>query len=132
MNGAPPSASPDSAEVTRHLSLLSTTSVSRGRTVEEHVSRPPIAKEQNEMQSTSKTVVALTVTAVSLVVAVGAGASGSVTPADEDYASPELIQLGHGPGGPAAATDRGFEYGSADLIQLGHGPGGPSKAPLGS
>ena len=52
-----------------------------------------------------------------------------------DYASPELIQLGFGPGGPPAASassvrqpanvGTAHDYGSAEIIQLGHGPGGP-------
>ena len=52
-----------------------------------------------------------------------------------DYASPELIQLGFGPGGPPAASassvrqpanvGTAHDYGSAEIIQFGHGPGGP-------
>ena len=52
-----------------------------------------------------------------------------------DYASPELIQLGAGPGGPPAASASPLrqaanvatlrDYGSAEIVQLGHGPGGP-------
>jgi hypothetical protein len=61
------------------------------------------------------------------------GASGSDNRGD--YASPELIQLGFGPGGPPAASassvrqsanvGTAHDYGSAEIIQLGHGPGGP-------
>ena len=59
------------------------------------------------------------------------GASGSNNRGD--YASPELIQLGFGPGGPPAASSvrqtanvgTARDYGSAEIIQLGHGPGGP-------
>lgn len=52
-----------------------------------------------------------------------------------DYASPELIQLGSGPGGPPAASASsvrqttnvatGSDYGSAAIVQRGYGPGGP-------
>ena len=59
------------------------------------------------------------------------GASGSNNRGD--YASPELIQLGFGPGGPPAASSvrqtanvgTARDYGSAEIVQLGHGPGGP-------
>lgn len=76
-----------------------------------------------------------TVVAV-LAVAVAAAANGALGSDNRgDYASPELIQLGSGPGGPPAAsvspvrqaTDLGTarDYGSAEIIQAGHGPGGP-------
>ena len=61
------------------------------------------------------------------------GASGSDNRGD--YASPELIQLGFGPGGSPAASassvrqtanvGTAHDYGSAEIIQFGHGPGGP-------
>ena len=70
-----------------------------------------------------------------LAVAVAAATSGALGSDNRgDYASPEFIQLGFGPGGPPAAsvshvrqtTDVGTarDYGSAEIIQLGHGPGG--------
>ena len=76
-----------------------------------------------------------TVVAV-LAVAVAAATNGALGSDNRgDYASPELIQLGSGPGGPPAAsvspvrqtTDLGTarDYGAAEIIQLGHGPGGP-------
>jgi hypothetical protein len=70
--------------------------------------------------------------AVALAVATN-GALGSDN--RHDYASPELIQFGFGPGGPPAASvspvrrtanvGTARDYGSAEIIQLGHGPGGP-------
>lgn len=83
------------------------------------------------MKSTARTSVVLGVTIVSAVVSVGATAADSTTADREDYATPALVQRGHGPGGPQAQAVLGFEYGSAELIQLGHGPGGPPAAPLG-
>jgi hypothetical protein len=94
------------------------------------------------MKIIASTAAALTITASSLVLAVGAGASDSVVPAHGDYANDGLIQCCYSAGGPstvvtlptwssASALNHGFEYGSAELIQLGHGPGGPSRAPLG-
>jgi hypothetical protein len=95
------------------------------------------------MKITAATAAALTITASSLVLAVGAGASVPVVPVDGDYADGGLVQCcTYGEEGPssfvalptwssAPALDYGFEYGSAELIQLGHGPGGPSRAPLG-
>ena len=93
------------------------------------------------MKLSAKTGVALTITALSLVVTVGAGASDSAVPVDGD-AEPWLIHCcTYGEEGPstfvtlptwssASALNHGSEYGSAELIQLGHGPGGPSRAPL--
>ena len=64
-----------------------------------------------------------------------AGAGGALARFDSgsDYAAPEVVQLGYGPGGPpSAGTFRetakggaGSAYGSAETIQLGYGPGGP-------
>jgi hypothetical protein len=70
------------------------------------------------MTVTPSRVVALTISASFGVLAVGASASGART-MPIDYA-------------PPAVTQRGYvmEYGSPELIQLGHGPGGPSKARL--
>ena len=77
-----------------------------------------------------------TVVAV-LAVAVAAAANGALGSDNRgDYASPELIQLGFGPGGPPAASSvrqtanvgTARDYGSAEIIQLGHGPGGPSDS----
>ena len=76
-----------------------------------------------------------TVVAV-LAVALAAATNGALGSDNRtDYASPELIQLGSGPGGPPAGsvspvrqtTDVGTarDYGSAEIIQLGLGPGGP-------
>ena len=74
-----------------------------------------------------------------LAVAFAAASNGALGSDNRgDYASPELIQLGFGPGGPPAApvspvrqtTNVGTarDYGSAEMIQLGHGPGGPSAS----
>jgi hypothetical protein len=91
---------------------------------------------------TARTAAALTITASSLVLAVGASASDSVVPVDGDYADAWLIHCcTYGEEGPssfvtlptwssAPALNHGFEYGSAELIQFGHGPGGPSRALL--
>ena len=76
------------------------------------------------------------VAALALAVALAAGTSGAFASGGRgDYASPELIQLGSGPGGPPAASvspvrkpasaGAGRDYGSAEIIQLGYGPGGP-------
>jgi hypothetical protein len=75
-----------------------------------------------------------TVVAV-LAVALAAAANGALGSDHRgDYASPELIQLGSGPGGPPAASVSRVrqtnvvtarDYGSAELIQRGYGPGGP-------
>jgi hypothetical protein len=75
-----------------------------------------------------------TVVAV-LAVAFAAATNGALGSDNRgDYASPELIQLGVGPGGPPAASASVRQtanvgtlrdYGSAEIIQLGHGPGGP-------
>jgi hypothetical protein len=94
------------------------------------------------MKFTRRTAAALTITASSLVLAVGASASDSVVPVDGDYADAWLVHCcTYGEEGPstfvalptwssAPALNHGFEYGSAELIRLGHGPGGPSSAPL--
>jgi hypothetical protein len=71
-----------------------------------------------------------------LAVALAAAAGGALGSDNRgDYASPELIQLGSGPGGPPAASvspvrqtanvGTARDYGSAEIIRLGHGPGGP-------
>ena len=75
---------------------------------------------------------------VAVAVASLAGASGALAGSESgsDYAAPEVVQLGYGPGGPpAAGTFRktaqdgaGRAYGSAELIQLGYGPGGPQAS----
>jgi hypothetical protein len=95
------------------------------------------------MKITARAAAALTITASSLVLAVGAGASAPIVPADGDYADGGLVQCcTYGEEGPstfvalptwssASLLNDGFEYGAAELIQLGHGPGGPSKASLG-
>jgi hypothetical protein len=70
------------------------------------------------MKVTSATVVTLTMSASFVVLAVGAGTSGART-MPIDYPSPVSTQPGYV-----------MEYGSPELIQLGHGPGGPSQAPL--
>lgn len=69
---------------------------------------------------------------VGLAVASLAGASGALASFEggSDYAAPEIVQLGYGPGGPPSAgvslfMDSGRDYGSPELIQLGYGPGGP-------
>ena len=51
------------------------------------------------MKPSAKTGAALTITALSLVVTVGAGASGSIIPVDESW-------LGRGPGVPQRASPR--------------------------
>jgi hypothetical protein len=95
------------------------------------------------MKITARAAAALTITASSLVLAVGAGASAPIVPADGDYADGGLVQCcTYGEEGPstfvalptwssAPLLNDGFEYGAAELIQLGHGPGGPSRASLG-
>jgi hypothetical protein len=95
------------------------------------------------MKITAITAAALTITASSLVLAVGAGASDLVVPVDGDDADVGLIHCcTYGAEGPpdfvtlpvwssASALSHGFEYGSEELIQLGHGPGGTSRAALG-
>ncbi len=72
-----------------------------------------------------------------LAVASFAGASGALATLESgsDYATPEVVQLGYGPGGPpypgvspfrkTAKEGAGRAYGSAEIIQLGYGPGGP-------
>ena len=71
-----------------------------------------------------------------LAVALAAAANGALGSDNRgDYASPERIQLGSGPGGPPAASVSPFrqtanvgtarDYGAAEIIRLGHGPGGP-------
>jgi hypothetical protein len=74
---------------------------------------------------------------VGLAVASLAGASGALASFESgsDYAAPEIVQLGYGPGGPPSAgvslfmetaqESTGRAYGSAEIIQLGYGPGGP-------
>jgi hypothetical protein len=95
------------------------------------------------MKITAMTAAALTITASSLVLAVGAGASDAVVSVHGDYGDSGLIHcctfgaedqptfITLPAWSSATALSNGFEYGSAELIQLGHGPGGPSKAPLG-
>ena len=77
---------------------------------------------------------------VGLAVASFAGASGAFASFESgtDYAAPEIIQLGYGPGGPAgirtvataggapASFESGSDYAAPEIIQLGYGPGGPS------
>ena len=77
---------------------------------------------------------------VGLVVASFAAASGAFASSGSgsDYAAPEIIQLGYGPGGPAgirtvaaasgapASLRSGSDYAAPEIIQLGYGPGGPS------
>ena len=72
---------------------------------------------------------------VGLAVASLAGASGALASRESgsDYADPEIIQLGYGPGGPAggrtvagASFESGFDYAAPERIQLGYGPGGPA------
>jgi hypothetical protein len=75
-----------------------------------------------------------------VVVVLGAATSGAVASGQSrgDYASPELLQHGYGPGGPQAApvssiretagAGTGRHYASPELIQLGHGPGGPKAS----
>ena len=94
------------------------------------------------MKIATRTAAALSITASSLVLAVSAGASDSVVPADGDYFDAELIHCcTYGDEGPStfvtlptwsstSALNYDFDYGSAELIQLGYGPGGPSRAPL--
>ena len=77
---------------------------------------------------------------VGLAVASFAGASGALASLESgsDYAAPEVVQLGYGPGGPPSAEaslframaneDAGRDYGSAEMIQLGYGPGGPQAS----
>jgi hypothetical protein len=69
-----------------------------------------------------------------------AGASGALASLESgsDYAAPEVVQLGYGPGGPPSAgvssirktakEGAGRAYGSAEIIQLGYGPGGPQAS----
>ena len=78
---------------------------------------------------------------VGLTVASLAGASGAFASLESgsDYAAPEIIQLGYGPGGPGgpaggrtvagASLESGFDYAAPELIQLGYGPGGPAGIP---
>jgi hypothetical protein len=99
-------------------------------------------KETVAVNITARTAAALTITASSLVLAVGAGASDSFVPGDGDDADAWLTHCCvYGDEGPsnfvtlptwssATALNDGSDYGSAELIQLGHGPGGPSRAPL--
>ena len=75
---------------------------------------------------------------VGLAVASFAGASGAFASFEggSDYAAPEIIQLGYGPGGPAAirsvaaasgspaSFESGSDYAAPEIIQLGYGPGG--------
>ena len=79
-----------------------------------------------------------TVVAV-LAVAFAAATNGALGSDNRgDYASPELIQLGFGPGGSPAASSSSVrqttnvgtarDYGSPEIIQLGHGPGGQSAS----
>jgi hypothetical protein len=78
----------------------------------------------------------ITIFVAVLAVALAAAAGGALGSDNRgDYASPELIQLGSGPGGPPAASvsrvrqtanvGTARDYGSAEIIRLGHGPGGP-------
>ena len=90
--------------------------------------------------------IALAVTALAIAVsgstpvghagALPGGTSGALASDNRgEYASPELLQLGFGPGGPpaasgtpvkeAASVGTGRDYASAEIIQLGYGPGGP-------
>ena len=77
-------------------------------------------------------------TFAALAVALAAGTNGALASGEGrpgDYASPELLQLGSGPGGPhvssvspvvlKASTSASGDYGSPEIIQLGYGPGGP-------
>lgn len=73
-------------------------------------------------------------------VVLAAGTSGALAGGQSpgDYASPEIIQQGYGPGGPpvswpasvreTASAGTGRDYASPELIQLGYGPGGPSAS----
>ena len=71
---------------------------------------------------------------VGLAVASLAGATGAFASREggSDYADPEVVQLGYGPGGPPSAgvvrttakESAGRGYGSAEIIQQGYGPGG--------
>jgi hypothetical protein len=66
--------------------------------------------------------------------AAAGGALASIA-SGSDYAAPDVLQLGYGPGGPPSAeaslvrepaqAGSGSAYGSAEIIQLGYGPGGP-------
>jgi hypothetical protein len=93
----------------------------------------------NEAHETSRRSRSRTFVAVA-VVALAAGTSGAVASGEShgDYASPAVVQVGHGPGGPpsasvasgreTAAVGTGRDYASPELIQLGFGPGGPRAA----
>ena len=76
------------------------------------------------MKPSAKTGVALTITALSFVVTVGAGASGSIIPVEENW-------LGRGPGVPQrVAEEKAVAARSitpADEIWLGRGPGVPQR-----
>jgi hypothetical protein len=75
---------------------------------------------------------------VGLAVASFAGVSGALASFEggSDYAAPEVVQLGFGPGGPSSAgvfrktakESAGRACGSAEIIQLGYGPGGPQAS----
>ena len=75
---------------------------------------------------------------VGIAVASLAGAGGALASLESgsDYAAPEIVQLGYGPGGPPSAEvfratakeDAGRTYGSAEIIRLGYGPGGPQAS----
>ena len=91
------------------------------------------------MKIATRTAAALTITASSLVLAVGA--SDAVVPADGDFEAGVIYCCTYGEEGPStfvalptwsstSALNYDFDYGSAELIQLGYGPGGPSRAPL--
>jgi hypothetical protein len=76
------------------------------------------------MKPSARSGVALTITALSLVVTLGAGASGSIIPVDENW-------LGRGPAVPQrVAEEKAAAAGSitrGDEIWLGRGPGIPQR-----
>ena len=99
----------------------------------------PTVPRRNPMTSLVHSIRRRTVV-VGLAVASFAGASGALASLESgsDYAAPEVVQLGYGPGGPpstgvspvrkTATEGAGREYGSGEIIQLGYGPGGPRAA----
>ncbi len=101
----------------------------------------PTVPRRNPMNRLVRSIRRRTLVALAVASLAGSGGALASLESGSDYAAPEVVQLGFGPGGPPSAgvspvrktakEGTGRAYGSGAIIQMGYGPGGP-RASTGS